>query len=110
MFCVIGLESPKVAFRVQHDAITFAASDTAGFAATGTIGPRSDWLATGLGITELVDIHNSINLFSFILDKLEKAIFQGINKSLPVYTLYHQPNFFDIFYATSFNLNFMDLT
>ncbi|MEW6042826.1 MAG: hypothetical protein AB1608_01000 [Thermoproteota archaeon] len=54
-FCVIGLESPKASFKVQHDTITLAASDTSGLAATGTIGPRSDCPATGLGITALVD-------------------------------------------------------
>ncbi|HXG13863.1 MAG TPA: hypothetical protein VNK25_01900 [Candidatus Nitrosotenuis sp.] len=41
------LESPKASFKVQHDTITLAA--------TGTIGPRSDCLATGLGITALID-------------------------------------------------------
>ncbi|MFN3653974.1 MAG: hypothetical protein ACK4TO_01430 [Candidatus Nitrosotenuis sp.] len=54
-FCVIGLESPKASFKVQHDTITLAASNIAAFSATGTIGPRSDCLATGLGIRELVD-------------------------------------------------------
>ncbi|MFY9299722.1 MAG: hypothetical protein WAO91_00830 [Candidatus Nitrosotenuis sp.] len=54
--CVIGLESPKADFRVKDNTITLAASDVAVAAATGTIGPRGDCTATGLGITVLADL------------------------------------------------------
>jgi len=53
-FCIIGLQSPKADFKVQHDTITLEASDTAFAAATGTIGPRDECTDTGLGITSLV--------------------------------------------------------
>ena len=49
--CVIGLESPKADFKVQHKTVTLESSDGDAFAAaTGTIGPRDECTATGLGI------------------------------------------------------------
>jgi len=53
--CVVGLESPKADFKVQHNSITLDSDETFDFAATGTVGPRADCAATGLGITSLVD-------------------------------------------------------
>jgi len=52
--CVIGLESPKADFKVQHKTVTLEASDEAIAVATGTIGPRAECTATGLGITGTV--------------------------------------------------------
>ena len=49
--CVIGLESPKADFRVKDNTVTLASSDIAAVAATGTIGPREECTATGLGVT-----------------------------------------------------------
>jgi len=55
-FCIIGLESPKADFKVQHNTVTLEASDTAVAVATGTIGPRADCTDSPatLGITSLV--------------------------------------------------------
>jgi len=53
--CVVGLESPKADFRVQHNTITLESDDSFDFAATGTVGPRAECTATGLGITALYD-------------------------------------------------------
>ena len=55
-FCIIGLESPKVDFKVQHKTVTLEASDTAVAVATGTIGPRADCTDSPatLGITSLI--------------------------------------------------------
>lgn len=53
--CVIGLESPKSDFRVQHNTVTLESDDSFDFAATGTVGPRDECTATGLGITTLYD-------------------------------------------------------
>jgi hypothetical protein len=54
--CLVGLESPKLDFRVKGDTITFDTSDhpTVGFAVTGTIGLNST-CATGLQITHVDD-------------------------------------------------------
>ena len=54
--CLIGLESPKADFKVQHKTVTLEASDTAFAVATGTIGPRDDCpdSPATLGITSLV--------------------------------------------------------
>ena len=55
-FCLVGLESPKADFKVQHKTVTLEASDTAFAVATGTIGPRADCTDSPatLGITNLV--------------------------------------------------------
>ncbi len=57
-FCIVGLESPKADFKVQHKTVTLEASDTAIAIATGTIGTRVDCTdsPTTLGITSLVTI------------------------------------------------------
>ena len=53
--CIIGLESPKSDFRVQHNTLTLEASDTAFAVATGTIGTGGhEACPLGLGITSLV--------------------------------------------------------
>lgn len=54
-FCVVGLESPKADFKVKHNTVTLESDDSFEFAATGTVGPRIDCTATGLGITTLYD-------------------------------------------------------
>jgi hypothetical protein len=51
--CIVGLESPKSDFKVQHNTLTLEATDMASAVATGTIGPRED-CPIGLGITSLV--------------------------------------------------------
>jgi hypothetical protein len=56
--CLVGLESPKIDFRVKGDTITLDTSDVtiaAEVALTGTIGPRAECTATGLGITAFDD-------------------------------------------------------
>jgi len=57
--CIIGLESPKADFKVQHKTITLEASDEAFAVATGTIGPR-DECPIGLGITGVVTAPTAI--------------------------------------------------
>jgi len=57
--CIIGLQSPKADFKVQHNTITLEASDTGLAAATGTIGTGTTVAGQsscpiGLGITSLV--------------------------------------------------------
>lgn len=54
-FCIVGLESPKADFKVQHNSVTLESDDSFDFPATGTAGPRDDCTATGLGITNLYD-------------------------------------------------------
>ncbi|GKS67491.1 hypothetical protein YTPLAS73_10380 [Nitrosarchaeum sp.] len=54
-FCIVGLDSPKAKFKVQHDTVTLESENSFDFAATGTVGPRSECTATGLGITNLYD-------------------------------------------------------
>ena len=54
-FCIVGLDSPKASFKVQHNTVTLESEDSFDFAATGTVGPRSECTATGLGITNLYD-------------------------------------------------------
>ena len=54
-FCIVGLESPKADFKVQHNTVTLESDDSFDFAATGTVGARADCAATGLGITGLYD-------------------------------------------------------
>ena len=51
--CIVGLESPKSDFKVQHKTLTLEATDTASAVVTGTIGPREE-CPIGLGITSLV--------------------------------------------------------
>ena len=55
--CLVGLESPKIDFKVSGNTITLDTSGVTplGFAASGTIGVRSECTATGLGITSLDD-------------------------------------------------------
>ena len=53
--CIVGLESPKSDFKVQHNTVTLESDDSFDFAATGTVGPRAECTATGLGITALYD-------------------------------------------------------
>ena len=60
-FCIVGLESPKADFKVQHKTVTLEASDTAVAVATGTIGDRGVDIngdpvcpVANLGITSLV--------------------------------------------------------
>ena len=53
--CIVGLESPKASFKVQHNTVTLESEDSFDFAAVGTAGPRDDCTATGLGITHLYD-------------------------------------------------------
>jgi len=55
--CIIGLESLKADFKVQHNTVTLEVSDEAFAVATGTIGLR-DECPIGLGITDLVNIAN----------------------------------------------------
>ena len=54
-FCIVGLESPKADFKVQHKTVTLESENSFDFAATGTVGARGDCTATGLGITNLYD-------------------------------------------------------
>ena len=54
-FCIVGLTSPKADFKVQHNTVTLESDDSFDFAATGTVGPRTECTATGLGITNLYD-------------------------------------------------------
>ena len=51
--CIVGLDSPKSDFKVQHNTITLESENSFDFAATGTVGPRAECIATGLGITGL---------------------------------------------------------
>ena len=53
--CIVGLASPKVDFKVQDTTVTMESSNGFDFAATGTVGPRAECTATGLGITDLYD-------------------------------------------------------
>lgn len=53
--CIVGLESPKADFKVQHNTVTLESDNSFDFPATGTAGPRDDCKATGLGITFLYD-------------------------------------------------------
>jgi hypothetical protein len=53
--CIVGLESPKSDFKVQGNTVTLESDDSFDFAATGTVGARTDCTATGLGITNLYD-------------------------------------------------------
>ena len=53
--CIVGLDSPKADFKVQHNTVTLESDNSYDFAATGTVGPRTDCAATGLGITNLYD-------------------------------------------------------
>ena len=54
-FCVLGLESPKSDFKVQHKTITLEASATAFAVATGAVGTDGhEACPFGLGITSLV--------------------------------------------------------
>ena len=54
-FCVIGLESPHTAFKVQHNTLVMTSSQTEALvAATGTIGGGGhEECPFGLGITDL---------------------------------------------------------
>lgn len=54
-FCIVGLDSPKADFKVQHNTVTLESENSFDFAATGTVGPRAECTATGLGITNLYD-------------------------------------------------------
>ena len=54
-FCIVGLTSPKADFKVQHNTVTLESESDFTFAATGTVGPRAECAATGLGITNLYD-------------------------------------------------------
>ena len=54
-FCIVGLTSPKADFKVQHNTVTLESENDFDFAATGTVGPRAECSATGLGITNLYD-------------------------------------------------------
>ncbi len=52
--CIVGLESPKSKFKVQHTTLVMTSSQSESIAvATGTIGPRGE-CPIGLGITSLV--------------------------------------------------------
>lgn len=55
--CLVGLVSPKIDFNVSKNTVSLDTSGVTplGFAATGTIGPRPECTATGLGITNLDD-------------------------------------------------------
>ena len=53
--CIVGLDSPKADFKVQHNTVTLESDNEFDFAATGTVGPRAECTATGLGITNLYD-------------------------------------------------------
>ena len=53
--CIVGLDSPKADFKVQHNTVTLESENSYDFAATGTVGPRAECTATGLGITNLYD-------------------------------------------------------
>ena len=53
--CIVGLTSPKVDFKVQDTTVTLESSNGFDAAVTGTVGPRADCSATGLGITGVYD-------------------------------------------------------
>ena len=55
IFCIVGLDSPKADFKVQHNTVTLESENAFDFAATGTVGLRDECTATGLGITNLYD-------------------------------------------------------
>jgi hypothetical protein len=55
---VVGLESPKADFKVQHKTITLEATDTAVAVASGIIGSRDECVDSpaNLGITGFVTL------------------------------------------------------
>ena len=53
--CIVGLDSPKADFKVQHNTVTLESENFYDFVATGTVGPRAECTATGLGIPNLYD-------------------------------------------------------
>lgn len=54
--CIIGLTSPKADFKVQDNIVTLESSNSFEAAVTGTVGPRAECTATGLGITGAYDL------------------------------------------------------
>ena len=54
--CIVGLTSPKVDFKVHDTTVTLESSNGFEAAVTGTVGPRAECTATGLGITGIYDL------------------------------------------------------